>query len=100
HPNQVLRILAELAMLFEMACGHARIAICFGVARKSLLLFLARAADAFADRCRIFFRTLAGDVAVIDRRDFDVQIDPIEQWSGNALTIALHLNGAATAFPF
>ena len=45
-----------------------------------LYVFLARAGNAFSDRCRAFFLALAGDVAVLDCRDFDVQINPIEQW--------------------
>src|SRR5260370_41708049 len=51
--NEFLRILGELAVLLEMACGHARVAVSLGIARKSLLLFLAPAGNAFADRCRV-----------------------------------------------
>src|SRR5260370_33525586 len=51
--NEFLRILGELAGLLEMACGHARVAVSLGIARKSLLLFLSRAGNAFADRCRV-----------------------------------------------
>ena len=31
---------------------------------------------------------------------FDVQVDAIEQWTGNPLPITLHLHRAATAFAF
>ena len=56
--------------------------------------------DALADRGGTFLGAFAGDVAVFDGRHFDVQIDAIEQRAGDALTIALDLHRAATAFAF
>jgi len=43
---------------------------------------------------------LACDIPVFDRRNFDVEIDSIEQGTGDALSITLHLKRAAAAFPF
>ena len=87
-------------MLFKLACGHSRVAIYFRVVPKTLLLTFTCAPDPVANRGRAFLGALAGDVSIFDCRNFDVQIDSIEQRSGDALTIPLHLNGAATAFAF
>src|SRR5437667_2448593 len=100
NANQILRIVAELAMLFQLTRGHARVAIYFWVIAKTILLTFARADDALANRCRGFFSALAGDVAVFDSWHFDVQIDAVEQGAGNSLAIPLHLHRAATAFAF
>ena len=87
-------------MFFEVTGSHARVATCVLVIPKAVLLAFTRTDDAFANGSGGFFRSLAGDVAVFDGRHFDMQIDTIEQRPGNALTISLHLDWAATAFAF
>jgi len=52
------------------------------------------------DRGGAFFRAGTGDVAVLDCGNFDVEIDAIEQRSGNSLPITLDLEGTAAAFAF
>src|ERR687887_662554 len=92
--------MAQLAMLLEMSRGHPRVAIYFGVAAKTLLLALTRADDALTNRGGCLFSALAGDVPILNSRDFDVQIDAIQQRAGDALAITLHLGRTATAFAF
>ena len=88
-------------MLFDLARRHSGVAVCLAhPLAKPLLLPFARRADALANRGGIFLRAFAGDVAIFHRRHFDVQIDAIEQRTGNALAITLHLHRAATAFAF
>ena len=85
-------------MLFDRARSHARIAGYLIVETKSRLLSLAGGAHSFPDRGGGFPWTVARDMAVVDRRDFDMQINPVEERAGNALPITLHLDRAATAF--
>ena len=87
-------------MLFDRAGIHARVAGGLSLGTEPRLLSLPRDVNAFADGRGRFFRAFARDVAVIDRWDFDMQIDPVEERTGNALPITLHLSGTATAFPF
>src|SRR5947199_5121565 len=85
-------------MLFEVTRRHARVAVYFRVIAKTLLLKLPCAHNALADGSGSFLSAFAGDVAVLDRGHFNVQIDAIEQWTGDALPISLHLKRSATAF--
>src|ERR1700730_11966226 len=87
-------------MLFKLPRGHSGVAIHFYVALKAPLLNAARVTNALSNRHRAFFGAFARDIAIFHRRDLDMQIDAIEQRTGNALTITLHLERAATAFPF
>ena len=59
-----------------------------------------RTADAIADRGGAFLRAGAGDVAVFDGGNFDVEVDAIEERAGDALAITLHLERTAAAFAF
>src|SRR2546423_2885785 len=87
-------------MLFELTRRHARVAVYFCALTKTLLLKLPRTDSALADRIGIFLGAFAGDIAIFDRGHFNVQVDAIEQRTGNALPIPLHLKWAATAFSF
>src|SRR5439155_2240479 len=78
--------------------GHARVAVYFAVVANTFLLPFPGADDAFANGIGAFLRALAGDIAIFDRRHFNMQIDAIEQRPGNALTISLHLHRSAAAF--
>ncbi len=86
--------------LLQLTRRHARVAVYFCALTKTLLLKLPRADSAPADRIGIFLGAFAGDIAIFDRRHFNVQVDAVEQWTGNALPIPLHLKRAATAFSF
>src|SRR4029077_11798740 len=85
-------------MLFEVTRRHARVAVYFRAIAKTLLLKLPRADNAPADRIGIFLSAFTGDVAIFNCRHFNVQIDPVEQRTGDTLPVSLHLKRAATAF--
>jgi hypothetical protein len=87
-------------MLFEVTCRHARVAVYFCALTKTLLLALTGTDNPLADGSRSFLSAFAGNVAIFDRGHFNVQIDAVEQWPGNALPISLHLKRTAAALPF
>src|SRR5204862_5574139 len=87
-------------MLFEMSRGHARVAGYFRVTVKAILLAFTCPHDPAANRGGCFFGAFAGDVSIFDGRNFNVQIDAIEQGPGNTLAVPLHLHRTATAFAF
>jgi hypothetical protein len=63
-------------------------------------LFLSGALDAFANGGGRLLGSGARDIAVFDGRDFDVEIDAVQERAGNALAITVDLGRAATAFAF
>src|SRR5206468_5958515 len=85
-------------MLFEVTRRHARVAVYLRVLSETLLLKLPCAHNALADGSGSFLCAFAGDITIFDRGHFDVQIDAVEQWTGDALPISLHLKRSATAF--
>src|SRR5438132_7096481 len=87
-------------MRFQMASCHSRVAIGFCVACKPLVLPLARAGNALADRGRVFFGAFARHVAVFDCRHFDMQINSIEEGTRDSLPVTLHLDRTAAALAF
>jgi hypothetical protein len=87
-------------VLLDLARTHSRVAVDFLVGTKAGLLPLARTSHPIADRGRTFFRARARDIAVFHRGNFDVQIDTIEQRSGNSLPSALDLERPTSAFAF
>src|SRR5262245_18966537 len=85
-------------MLFQLARRHTCVAIYFRLVSKPFLLAVSGAADPLANGSRTFLSAFASYVAVFHSRHFDVQVDSIEQRSGDALTVTLHLDWAAAAF--
>src|SRR5437016_7223378 len=83
-----------------MLRSHARIAVRLGIVSKSRLLPLARSGYPLTNCTGRFLRPFARHITVLNRWHFDVEIDPIEQRSGNTLPISLHLTRAAAAFAF
>jgi hypothetical protein len=100
NADELLRFVAEFAVLLDLARSHAGVAVHLGVGVEAELLFFASALDTIADRGGCFFGASARDIAVFDGGDFDVQIDAIEKRPGDALAVTLDLDGAATAFAF
>jgi len=98
--NQLLGFVGEFAVLFDLARAHARVAVDFFVGTKARLLALARATDAIPDRGGAFFGAGAANVAVFHRRNFDMEIDAIEQRSGDSLAVTLDLERTTAAFAF
>ena len=54
--------------------------------------------DALANGGGSFLSAFTRDVAIVDSRHFNVQIDAIKQRTRDALTVALYLDWAAAAF--
>jgi hypothetical protein len=86
-------------MLFDLARAHSGVAVHFGIGVEARPLFFADVLDASADGGRWFFAPRAGDVAVFDGGDFDVEIDAIEKRAGNALAVTVNLGRAALQKP-
>ena len=53
--------------------------------------------DALAHDGRVVPLVVAGEVVVLDRRDRDVQVDPVEERTGNSRPVVLDLRGRAGA---
>src|SRR5437868_3555534 len=87
-------------MPFDLARTHPGVAVHFRVGMETGTLCLARLLDAVADRGGIFFSPRAGDVSVLDGRNFDMKIDPVQERAGDALAITLNHDGTTTAFAF
>src|SRR5947207_14568178 len=81
-----------------MPRGHARVASCLCVVRKTLVLLLSAASNSLPNSGGIFFHAFAGNIAVFHRRHFDMEIDSIEKWSRDSLTISLDNDRTAAAF--
>src|SRR5947207_13279612 len=75
-------------------------AIDFLVGAKARLLPFPCTSHAITNRCGTFLCSGARDIAVFHGRNFDVQIDAIEQRSGDSLPITLDLERSALAFAF
>lgn len=69
-------------MLFDLTGAHAGVAAHFRVGMEAKVLLLAGALDAFANSGGGFFGSGAGDIAIFDSRNFDVEIDAIEKRAG------------------
>src|SRR6266550_3585689 len=85
-------------MLFQLACSHAGVAIYFRLVAEPFMLASPSSQDALANGGGSFLSAFAGDIAIVDSRHFNVQIDAIKQRTRDALTVALYLNWAAAAF--
>src|SRR5438067_1973819 len=83
-----------------MLRSHARIAVRLGIVSKSRLLPLARGGYPLTNCTGRFLRPFARHITVLNRWHFDVEIDPSEQRSGNALPISLHVTRTAAALTF
>src|ERR1700731_3436694 len=79
---------------------HSCIATGLGIAFETVLLTFARPRNTFANRLGTFLRTLTRHIAIFDRRNFNVQIDAVEQRTGNALAITMHPHRATATFAF
>src|SRR5438046_10342172 len=80
-----------------MLRSHARIAVRLGIVSKSRLLPLARGGYPLTNCNGRFLRPFARHITVLNRWHFDVEMEPSEPRSGNALAISLHLPRTAAA---
>jgi hypothetical protein len=53
--------------------------------------------DPLGNGCQTFGLATVGEVAVFNRRDFDVNINAVEQWTGDARTVSMNGNRGAGA---
>lgn len=79
---------AERAVVLQFSGRDAGIAV-ERLSGKPLLLKLACFFYACADNSRAFFGAAAGQVVKLDRRDLDVQVDAVEQRTGDFGNVAL-----------
>src|SRR5688572_11529282 len=91
--QQLSRSWIELAVLAQIARSHLRVA-----AAEARALNLSRGLDAFANRRRRLPRFDRRDLFTRQRRDLDLQIDPIEQRSGDLRQITRDLLLRTDAF--
>ena len=68
HANQFLGVLAQLAVLLQLARRHAGIAIYFRLISKTFLLAFPGSNDALANGGRRFLSAFARDVAIFARQ--------------------------------
>src|SRR2546429_920918 len=87
-------------MLSNLARTHPCIAVDLLVGTKARPLLFTRTPHPLTNRGGTFLHLRTRNIAVFHGRHFDVQIDPIEQWSGNSLPITLDLERPAAALPF
>ena len=85
----------DLAMTFHLSGRHPtvparRVGLGFCGA---LALQVTCRLDSGPDHGASFARFTRGEVAVFDERHLDVQIDPVEQWSGDSLAVFRDLVG-------
>src|SRR6476619_2157564 len=81
----------ELAMGLQKAVGHFGIGVTFWLSGEAFVLEFARAEHALADRLRRLGALVAAELLVFDGRSFDMNIDAVEQRSGDAIAVIFHL---------
>ena len=77
---------------------HLRVGVQLFLAAIAIELNLARSQDASADARGAFDFAVAAQFFVFHRRDFDVDVDAVEQRARNFRDVALNLRGRAVAF--
>src|SRR5262249_6242779 len=80
-----------------MLRSHPRVAVCLGIVGETRLLSLARGRNAFPNCARRLLRTFTRHLAIFDRRHLNMEIDSVQQRSGDALPVTLHLARTAAA---
>jgi len=83
-------------VLPDLPRAHVSVAVRLAAA-EALLLEVTRPPDALANRRRRVAGRVAAQLAVLERRDVDVDVDPIQQRAGDAGQIALDLERRARA---
>jgi hypothetical protein len=90
------RLTLHLAVFPDLPRAHMRVTVDLAPA-KALLLDLARVPHALADGGRWLAGRLSGQVPVSQRGDVDMDVNPIQQGSGDPGEIALDLERRAGA---
>ena len=89
----------ELAVAADLPRGHGGVGARLGPAEAAFLTF-PRLDDAFADAGGGFAGGAVGKFAVFDQRDFHMEVDAVQQGSGDSLEIVFDLPRGAPAFAF
>ncbi len=84
----------QFTVFFDVAGCHLGVAVDFG-AFIALQLDFSRTCHSLGDLSRAFGFATVGGVAVFNRRDFDVDVDAVEQRAGDAGTVAVNGNRSA-----
>ena len=97
--QQVFAFRIECAKPSNLRRRHRRIRVNF-ITAESFELYFARCYNALANRRRVFSRRniLAAQFFEINRRNVDVNVDSVEQRTGNLADVALNLRRRAAAF--
>src|SRR5947209_5753803 len=85
-------------MSLDLSRAHPRVAGDLWLILESLLLAFARGDDTLTDLRRFFSTVIAGNLAELNRRHFDVQIDTIQQRTGDATEVMSDLTWCAARF--
>src|SRR5581483_8357611 len=96
--QQLLAICGNRAVLADQFGRHLCVGIDAFFGCESFELTGARADHAIPNRSRIFGSSLSAQFLVLDRRDFDMNVNSIEQRAGNFRYVSLNLRGCAMAF--
>lgn len=92
--HKSLGIFADLAILPEVPRLHLRVGV-DAVTPETLLLDLSCLGHTFTDMNRRFSRSIICDLAELDRRHLDMNIDPVHERAGYAGPVGLDLVGRA-----
>jgi hypothetical protein len=95
--EQSFRVVIHRTIALDISGAHLGVGM-DGSFLKAPELDVARLIDALANRLRGFPGVTAGEILVANRRHFDLNVDAIEERSGDARAIALDLERRADAF--
>ena len=96
--QQLHRRLIQRAVALQLAAAHAGVAGDLRLVLEPRLLPLARRDDPLANLRGRLAGPLAGDLAELHRRHFDVQVNAVEQRTGDAAQVILNLARRAARF--
>ncbi len=101
RPHQALTFRLELAKLSYLADAHIGVAEDVGVGRlgvgKSVVLNISGGLHALADGLAGFAKFIPAEFFVIDSGHFDVDVDAVEQWTGDSFLVFGNDSGGTCA---
>jgi len=99
HPQEFNGIVIKLAMELEGFAAHTGIAADGRTFCETLILDSACGEHSFPDGAGRLAGMVAGEVSELDGGHFYMDVDAVQERSGNALPVTLNLNGRAAALP-
>ena len=91
------RGVVEGAEFFDLAVRHAGIGGGFSLTGEAVFLDAARLKNAIENLCRGLGRAAAGELLEGHGRRFDMDVDAVEEWAGDAVAVTLDLDAGAAA---